>query len=561
MRGWLTRASLTLRLSALAAVVTVAAVLLTGFLMLQLTEVAMRREAQSLLESNMRVAWDQIRAVSGGEGFEVVNGELHAGSAVLSGNFAVVDRVREVIGGAATIFLGDLRVATNVQKPDGSRAVGTRLAPGVVYETVLRAGKPFRGEADILGVPYFAAYDPIRAKDGTVLGILFVGLKQAEYLAVMHRLMWEGLASGIAVGVLGVGFLCVVIRRTMRRLGRLRLAMIELAAGTLNVAVPYAGHDEVGLMAGAVARFQDGLRDAAALRAREAEHQATVREQRQAAMRVVADRFQERAGGSLSAVSSAVASLNGTAAAMSGTSLDVGQRAAAVTQAAESASSAVGEVAAAAEQLSASISDIGRQVANSAEVSGRAVSEAARTIAVVETLSDGAQRIGRIVGLITNIARQTNLLALNATIEAARAGEAGRGFAVVANEVKSLAAQTAAATHEIEAQITQIQTATGQAASAIGGIAGTVGQMNDIAGTIAAAVQQQGAATAQISNSVRMTADETRVVVTEIAGVERAANESGAAARAMLGATDDLARQTGQLSGDVDEFLVGVLAA
>ena len=49
-------------------------------------------------------------------------------------------------------------------------------------------------------------------------------------------------------------------------------------------------------------------------------------------------------------------------------------------------------------------------------------------------------------GLIQAVADQTKLLALNATIEAARAGEAGKGFGVVANEVKDLAAQTAAAT-------------------------------------------------------------------------------------------------------------------
>ena len=99
-------------------------------------------------------------------------------------------------------------------------------------------------------------------------------------------------------------------------------------------------------------------------------------------------------------------------------------------------------VAAAVEELSATGVEISRRVSDSILVADRPVTEANRTNGTVRGLADAADKIGKVVVMINDIAGQTNLLALNATIEAARAGDAGRGFAVVASEVKSLASQT-----------------------------------------------------------------------------------------------------------------------
>jgi methyl-accepting chemotaxis protein len=176
-------------------------------------------------------------------------------------------------------------------------------------------------------------------------------------------------------------------------------------------------------------------------------------------------------------------------------------------------------------------------------------------------MSEGAKKIGAIVGLINDIARQTNLLALNATIEAARAGEAGKGFSVVAQEVKALAEQTSRATAEIAAQIGTVQTATEHAAGTILMIGQTIDEMNQISAAISSAVTEQGAATEEIARNVHEASKGTTEVTSNITGVNQAAEGSSAAAQQVLSSATELARQSESLRAEVDRFLGTVRAA
>ena len=84
------------------------------------------------------------------------------------------------------------------------------------------------------------------------------------------------------------------------------------------------------------------------------------------------------------------------------------------------------QTAAATEEMSANIADIGQRARQSLSITHQAVLDAGEMNEAVVRLREATGSIGKVVGMIADIAAQTNLLALNATIEAARAGEAGR---------------------------------------------------------------------------------------------------------------------------------------
>lgn len=117
------------------------------------------------------------------EGTDSVGGKqvpaIYFGSAKQNNDFALVDEVVKVAGGTATIFVksGDefVRVATNVKKDDGTRAIGTILDPKGKAIEAIKKNEAFYGDVDILGKPYTTGYEPIRDAANSVIGIYYVG--------------------------------------------------------------------------------------------------------------------------------------------------------------------------------------------------------------------------------------------------------------------------------------------------------------------------------------------------------------------------------------------------
>ena len=180
------------------------------------------------------------------------------GGVLLNRDYRIVDKVRDLLYGkgryngkemgTATIFQGDLRIATNVLDEKGQRAIGTRVSEEV-YQAVLEKGELWLDRAFVVHDWYLTGYQPIRDITGKIVGILYVGMLEAPYVDLRNKVVY----SFFGIGVLGVGIVVLlyffITSGITRPLREMAAATGKIAEGDLSIELSSKSKDEIGRLA------------------------------------------------------------------------------------------------------------------------------------------------------------------------------------------------------------------------------------------------------------------------------------------------------------------------
>lgn len=182
----------------------------------------------------------------------------------------------------------------------------------------------------------------------------------------------------------------------------------------------------------------------------------------------------ERLASDISSASSASTELNASIE-------EIAEHTKVLERSSESTWEALGEQTRAVERVRESARrshELSRQTSEEAQRGMRSVDDTVHSMSDIQTsfhslqesignLSEHSQSVGRIVGVIGDLAEETNLLSLNAAIIAAQAGDGGKPFAVVADHVKALSERTSSSVQEISSRIEGIREGTDHAVRAV----------------------------------------------------------------------------------------------
>lgn len=189
---------------------------------------------------------------------------LFKGEHQISGDFSVIDKVKENTDADVTLFYYDTRVLTTITDAEGGRVIGTNASEEVIKEVLEGGQEAFYASVLIEGKKYFAYYAPLINSDGSCVGMIFVG-KPSGYV---EGLAFQAIMPIVLLAITAVllaGFFTIRFSRQLVSAIRKTEGFLEMVTnGNLHAELDcYVLNrcDELGEMGKHAVKMQKALRE------------------------------------------------------------------------------------------------------------------------------------------------------------------------------------------------------------------------------------------------------------------------------------------------------------
>ncbi len=183
---------------------------------------------------------------------------------MLNHNLGFVDTINDIVypegslplgsKGTATLFLGDVRIATNVRLfggdrgESGTRALGTRVSQKV-RDAVLGEGKTWLDSAFVVNDWYVSGYEPVLDSFGKRVGMLYVGYLETPFREVKRNILGGVIGLILLAMIVSIPLLLRRARAIFGPLERMDATMQAVAKGEEARVGGVDGRDEIARLA------------------------------------------------------------------------------------------------------------------------------------------------------------------------------------------------------------------------------------------------------------------------------------------------------------------------